>query len=69
MRRTTSWTSAGSGEHGGRIVVSGTLEEVVGCPGVADRPVPQRGAVDPGAEHAAEATVSECRSAGRARTT
>ena len=32
--------------------MSGTLEEVVGCPESLTRPVPQRGAVDPGAARA-----------------
>ena len=60
----------GAGEHGGRVVAAGTLDDIVAVPRVADRPVPQRRRVDPGPDLAADrATARRSGSRARARTT
>ena len=38
----------GAGEHGGRVVAAGTLDDILATPGVADRPVPERRPQRPG---------------------
>ena len=45
----------GAGEHGGSIVVSGPLKDLLASPGLADRGVPDRAGEHPGAGDAAEA--------------
>ena len=45
----------GAGEHGGEVVAEGTPAQIAREPGVADRPVPERQAADPGARGAAPA--------------
>ena len=47
-----------AGEHGGHIVVSGTARRPAGQPGLADRRLPDRAAVHPGARDAASAAKS-----------
>ena len=53
----------GAGVHGGRVVAEGTAEDVAGDAGVADGPVPQRPARDPGAAAARRRDARGSRSA------